>query len=247
GGIGVQHWRDNLAAPVLCSDWPMQDGVVMRTEVFTHMEGGGEVVTGTEPLYAWVRLSVAYVHPIRPPEKYFFTVRLSKDYYDVTGTLDDSVFLLANPSKAPIRSPLSSKIVAGSASAHNGAQIEQSNQVRLLVLPGGDGNFSLAETSTNSGIYNLKIELPARVGAHTDLLVPILPFSEAETADEATLGFDGALAQANTYWSKKPATAAYIHTPEKYINDAIQRNIQFAQIVAERNPDTGEYSFLSGS
>src|SRR6185437_12421123 len=74
GGIGVQHWRDNLAAPVLCSDWPMQDGVVMRSEVFTHMKGGGEVVTGTEPLYAWVRLSVAYVHPIRPPEKYFFTV-----------------------------------------------------------------------------------------------------------------------------------------------------------------------------
>lgn len=36
GGIGDQHWRENLAAPVLCSDWPMQDGVVMRTEVFTH-------------------------------------------------------------------------------------------------------------------------------------------------------------------------------------------------------------------
>jgi len=247
GGIGVQHWRDNLAAPVLCSDWPMQDGVVMRSEVFTHLKGGGEVVTGTEPLYAWVRLSVAYVDPIRAPEKYFFAVQLSKDYYDVTGTLEDSVFLLADPAKAPLQSPLSLKTVAGTAAAHDGAQIGQGDQVRLRVLPGGDGNFSLAETSTNSGIYNLKVELPARVGSHTDLLVPILPFAEAETAHEAALGFDGALAQADAYWSRKPATAAYIHTPEKYINDALARNIQFAQIVAERNPDTGEYSVLSGS
>jgi hypothetical protein len=247
GGIGVQHWRDNSPAPVLCSDWPMQDGVVMRTEVFTHMKGGGEVVTGTEPLYAWVRLSVAYVDPIRAPQKYFFAVQLSKDYYDVSGTLEDSVFLLADPAKAPIQSPLILDKVAGTLGGHEGAQIKEDGQVRLRVLPGGDGDFSLAETATNSGIYSLKIELPVRAGAHTDLLVPILPFSGEETAEEAGLGFDQALAQANAYWSKKPSTAASIHTPEKYINDAIERNIQFAQIVAERNPDTGEYSFLSGS
>jgi hypothetical protein len=247
GGIGVQHWREHLATPVLCSDWPMQDGVVMRSEVFTHIKGGGEAVTGTEPLYAWVRLSVAYVDPIRAPEKYFFGVRLSKDYYDVTGTLDDSVFLLAVPSKAPLQSPLSLKTVAGKPGSQNGAQIAQDDQIRLRVLPGGDGEFSLAESSTNSGIYNLKIQLPVRLGAHMDLLVPILPFSEEETAAEADRPLEKVLSEANEYWSQQPTTAAHIHTPEKYINDALERNIQFAQIVAERNPETGEYSVLSGS
>jgi hypothetical protein len=69
----------------------------------------------------------------------------------------------------------------------------------------------------------------------------------AEVDAEAKLGFDGALAQAEAFWKQKPATAARIRTPEKYINDAIARNIQLAQVVAERNPENGEYSFLSGS
>src|SRR5690348_5834344 len=106
GGFGVQHWRPGLVAPVLCSEWPLQDGLVMRSEIFTHMKGGKDVVTGTEPLYAWVRLSVAYVDPLRAPKKYFFGIQLSKAYYDVTGTLDDSVFLLASPAKARLPEPL---------------------------------------------------------------------------------------------------------------------------------------------
>ena len=57
-----------------------------------------------------------------------------------------------------------------------------------------------------------------------------------------------ALAKADSYWSKLPPTAARIHTPEKYVNDAIARNVQLAQDRRqEHNPDTGEYSFLSGS
>ena len=247
GGIGVQGWRDHKETPVLWSDWPMQDGVVMRSEIFTHMKGGGEVVSGIEPLYAWVRLSVKHVDPIRAPKKYFFAVQLSKDYLNVTGTIEDSVFLFAVPEKAKLTEALTSKAIPQNGGKNLGLQIGQNGKVRLRVQPGGDGIVSLTETTTNSGIYNLKIELPVREGAYADILVPILPFAESEIATEAALGFDGALAEAETFWKKKPSTAARIHTPEKYINDAIARNIQFAQIIAERNPDNGEYSFLSGS
>lgn len=247
GGIGMQRWREGQQAPVLQSDWPMQDGVVMRSEIFTHMKGGGDVVTGIEPLFAWVRLSVSHVDPIRAPEKYFFSVQLSKDYLDESGTIEDSLFLLAVPEKAKLKEPLTSETISDPEAKSSGLRIEQNGKIRLRVQPGGDGKISFAQTTTNSGIYQLKIELPVREGAHTDLLVPILPFSEEEMTSEAALGFEGALAEAESFWQKKPSTAARIHTPEKYINDAIARNIQFAQIIAERNPDNGEYSFLSGS
>ncbi len=45
---------------------------------------------GDEPLYAWVRLSVRHVDPLRVPDKFFFAVQLSNFYYDHYGTRDDT-------------------------------------------------------------------------------------------------------------------------------------------------------------
>jgi hypothetical protein len=69
----------------------------------------------------------------------------------------------------------------------------------------------------------------------------------ADIDGEAVLGFEGALTQGESYWQIKPPTAARISTPEKYLNAALARNLQLAQIIAERNPENGEYTFLSGS
>jgi hypothetical protein len=129
-----------------------------------------------------------------------------------------------------------------------GLDVLQDGRVRLRVLPGAAGKVSLAETGGDrGGTYTLQVELPAKTGAHTDVLVPMLVQSPEEIAAEAKLGFDGALAEAEAFWKQKPVTAARVSTPEKYINNAIARNIQLAQIIAERNPDNGEHSFLSGS
>jgi hypothetical protein len=246
GGLGIQGWRDGQEAPVLWTDYPRHEGVVLRQEVFAHMAGGGDVQKGDEPLYAWVRLSVKHVDPIRAPEKFFFAVQLSRVYYDQTGNRDDSLYLFASPKQAKLAEALTAKpMQEGDAAA--GLDIVQAGALRLRVMPGAAGDVSLAETKTGTGVYNLKVELPVKAGAQTDILVPMLAMPADDIAAEAKLGFDGALAQAEAYWKKKPATAARIHTPEKYINDAIARNIQLAQIVAERNPTNGEYSFLSGS
>ena len=85
GGVGTQGWREDKETPVLWTEWPCQEGVVMRQELFSHLKGGRAVETGIEPLYAWLRLSVSFVHPIRPPHRFSFGIQLSKAYYDVTG------------------------------------------------------------------------------------------------------------------------------------------------------------------
>ncbi len=248
GGVGVQGWREGIEAPVLWTDYPRQEGVVLRQEVFAHLKGGGDVGKGNEPLYAWVRLSVRHVDPVRAPEKFFFAVQLSKVYYDQTGAADDSLYLFIRPEAAKLDVALTATPLVGGDGASAGLQIDQPDgTVRLRVQPGGAGALSFTETPPGGGVYNLRVELPVREGAHTDLLVPMLPEATAGLDEEANLGFDGALAQTEAYWRTKPATSARIRTPEKYVNDAIARNLQFAQIVAERNPDNGEYSFLSGS
>ncbi len=248
GGTGIQGWKEGSPAPVLWTEWPSQDGVVMRKAVFAHVKGGAEIESGVEPLYAWVRLSVAHVDPIRAPARFSFGIQLSRVHYDVGGTLEDSVFLMVRPDKAPLPYRLKGQSILGEKGSP-GMRVEgETDQLtRLVALPGGDGIISFSETETNSGMYTLRVDLPVRLGAHADLLVPMLAERQAEIAAEADLGFDAALVQAEKFWEKKPTTAARIVTPEVYINRALERNIQFAQIIAERNPDNGEYSFLSGS
>jgi hypothetical protein len=126
-------------------------------------EGGGDVATGIEPLYAWLRLSVAHVDPIRAPEKFSFGIQLSRVHYDVNSTVDDSMFFLVVPKKAPLANSLSSRTLAADKGAA-GLRVEEGPNAftRLLVLPGGDGATSFSETGTNSGIYRLKVELPVR-------------------------------------------------------------------------------------
>jgi hypothetical protein len=244
GGLGLQGWREDHVAPVLWTDFPRHEGLVLRQEVFAHVKGGKAVERGDEPLYAWVRLSVKHVDPLRAPEKFFFAVQLSQLYYDQYGTRDDSLYLFAAPKRAKLPEPLKGSSRDGDART---IDVTQGERVRLRLMPGGEGQASLEETGAGTGVYNFKVELPVKAGAHVDLLVPMLPAPPEEIAEEAARGFDGALAEAEAFWKQTPATAARIHTPEKYINDAIARNIQLAQVIAERNPDNGEYSFLSGS
>ena len=99
GGIGQQGWREDKIAPVLWTDWPCQEGVVLRQEVFTIIDGARDVETGIEPLYAWVRLSVSHVDPLRAPKTFSFGVQLSKVFYDNNSAIDDSVFFLVRPDK----------------------------------------------------------------------------------------------------------------------------------------------------
>jgi hypothetical protein len=246
GGIGMQAWRVDKETPVLQTDWPCQEGVVMRQEVFAHLKGGKQIQTGVEPLYAWIRLSVSFVHPIRPSQRFSFGIQLSRVYYDVASTVEDTMFLAINPKKPTFAESLTSSVIVANNGGKPGLSIFQKDLTRMQVLPGGDGTITLRENATHS-IYDLIVDLPAQVGAHTDILVPMLPEPADTIQSEVNVGFDGALAQCEQFWNFKPATAARIHTPENYINHAINRNIQFAQIIAERNPDTGDYSFLTGS
>jgi hypothetical protein len=252
GGLGMQSWRDGQETPVLRTDYPCSEGVVLREEVFAHVPGGKPIKTGVEPLYAWVRLSVVHVDPIRAPKRFCFGIQLSNLYCrtEYPFGLDDSVAMTAYPAESRLTSALVAEpLPAEGAGARPGLRVLQQSDrdVRLLILPGGSGELDFAETAKDSGVYRLKVDLPVTLGATTDILVPMLPQPASAIAGEAKLGFDGALKECESFWSQKPATAARIHTPETYINDAIARNVQFAQIIAERNPDTGEYAFLSGS
>lgn len=246
-GIGIQAWREDHETPVLRTDWPSDEGVIMREEAFGHLAGGDTTKTGIEPLYAWIRLSVAHVDPIRAPKRFKLAIQLTRAYVGIGGIAgpDDCAFLEVRPGNVALHDRLTSSVLAAGEGKPAGLQIEQEGKTRVRMMPGGAAD--LAMDNITSGVYRLILDFPVTQGASTDILVPMLA-EEAETLrSESTLGYDGALAQADAFWSRQRKGAARIHTPEKYVNDAISRSAQLAQIISETNPDNGEVSLLSGT
>jgi hypothetical protein len=249
GGLGDQGWLEDHEAPVMYNRYPLEEGLVLKTEMFAHVEGGDDVTTAMEPLYAWVRMSVDHVDPVEHPEKFSFAIQLSKIWYLQSGaaTLDEIAYLEAVPELAGLGdAEYTSTTLSAVNGGTDGFELRQDGKVRLQVLPGGNGTTTLHEHEDGKS-YVLQVEFPVQENAYVDMLVPMLPVDEDIFAKEVALSYDGALQQADAYWSRRPDTAATIHVPENYINQALRRNIQFAEIVAELNPDNGEYSFLSGA
>src|SRR5690606_32070840 len=102
-------------------------------------------------------------------------------------------------------------------------------------------------SEVQQGVYAIKTDLETKVGDYVDILLPMLAVPPAEIARELTLGYEAALAQSDQYWSYRPTTASTVRVPENHINNVIQQSLKFAEIIAEKDYKTNEYTTLSGS
>jgi hypothetical protein len=242
-GIGRQGWCDG-ATPRIWTEWRRREGVVLREEVFAHLAGGGVVKTGIEPLYAWIRLSVMHVDEFKAPETFSIVVGLEANH--IKRKMRPQLNLLALPDRSPYYRPLNAEHF--SIDGGQGCRVTEANgKIRLIGISTDGGAFQFSEREPDSRRYHLCVTLPANRGAHADLLVPMIPGKAAEVETKLSLGFEKALVESDMFWSRTPATAAHIDTPEKQVNEAIKHNIKLAEIISETNPGTGEQSYLTGS
>lgn len=245
-GHGIQGWCIDRETPVLWTEYRLQQGLVVRQEIFAHIKGAKDVQSGIEPIYAWIRLSVTHVDELSGPDKIDFHVQLSKVYYEHDGmyVYEDGVTVNVNPADAP--NPQKLRVETSGVGKTAGMRIlEPDGKVRMLISSTSADAVSFAEAG--EGVYMLNVRLAGRTGDRVDMLVPMLPDESSEIDREFTLGFNNALTQCEPYWSKKPPTAATIHVPEEHINCAIEQSVKFAQIIAEKDYVNGEYTFLTGS
>lgn len=244
-GIGLQGWREDHQTPVLWTEWRLQEGLVIRQEVFSHIKGGADVVTAIEPHFAWVRLVVTHVDELRAAEKTNIAVRLSQIYYNHNSRYkdEDGVTIDLDPQLAPYSKQLRAEEFTGGGMR----VIEPDGKVRLVALPSATGKAVFSSSSSEKGIYALKVELDGKVGAYVDLLLPMLAEGREVVDDELSAGRERALREGDAYWSRRPTTAARFHVPEDYINGVVERGLNFAELIAEKDYKTGDYTFLTGS
>ena len=123
---------------------------------------------------------------------------------------------------------------------------EPDGKIRLIALAAGSNKVSFQATPVNN-VYGLNIELVGKVGEYVDLLLPFLSEGKANIDAEQGLGYHGALAESDVFWSGNPAGVATIDVPEEFINRVVTQGIKLAQVIAEKDYINGDYTFLTGS
>ena len=248
GGVGIQKWAD-YPTPVLCTKYPANfyygnHGIVLQQEIFAHMKGDGNVLTGKEPLYAWIRLSVSHVDELSAPDYFHLLVHIG-----AANQIGRSMFhednLTVYPEKANYPRELRAELFqAGSLS---GYYLVEANETVRLVAQTETGALDFMERLPGDRDYFLKVTLPAQVGRNADILLPMICGERKIVEEERALGYEGALERSDAFWAITPKTAGRIDTPEPWVNAAIIEQIRFAQVISEINPETGERSMLTGS
>ena len=239
-----QGWNDD-EAPVLWSEWS-KHGWRIRSEVFAHIPGGGDVQTGNEPLFLWLRLSV--LDPGKAPaaeQGQDFDLILQSPHLSTDMAMWNNVRFARDQA----RYPRALKPASGDLDPAKGIRIlEEDAKVRLAVAPGGDSaGVAFFAAENDQPWYRLRVKLPSRKGAHVDVLLPMLsterPVFEAELAP----GYEAALSETRRYWQKITACATRIEVPEADINDCIRQSVRFSNLLTEKNPATGKYCKVNGS
>jgi hypothetical protein len=235
--------------PVIWTEWRQSFrsalGYTLRQEVFAHVPGGEQVETGTEPLFAWIRMSIPEVNPLMQPEPCHILVRINKPHWFPEMYEGRNCALRRTDAMYPRELTLE-KI--GETDQPGALVTEPDGKVRIGVVPGRATEITMKyPAGSDLQDYHLLVVIPAQKGAYVDLLLPMLPEKREVFLQEMNLGRDLALAECDTYWSDEPDTVATIGTPEPYVNELIRRNAQYGRIIAQKMPDDGHFTNLTGS
>ncbi len=242
-GLVRQGWTRSLA-PVLWSEWPLS-GILFRSEMFAHVLGGQATRKGDEPLFAWIRLSLADLIPaLTQDQTATFSVLINGTHISRGLGIRDNVRF--DHAQALYPRPLSADSAAYD--KRKGLRIlEPDGRIRLAVAPGQACRAMFAAPCRGGAHAEIKIELRARAANSVDLLLPMLPTTSDVFERELKLGYDAALRQAERYWTPKPRSSACFRVPEQPINNAIRHGVRLGRLLTERNPATGKVCLLSGS
>ena len=230
----VQGWAD-CETPVLWSEWAWH-GYLVRSQVFAHVPGGQELTRGDEPLFAWVRLSVHYASQGLPLEQTpGFGIRINSFAVNASMEVKHNLNTLNAKPKYP-------RELAADDTFH---VVEPDGRVRIALVPGAAVKAEFRAGAPSADDSLLYVQLPPKQGSCVDLLVPMLPTDRVTFDKELALGYDGALKEAEAFWTKT-LPAAKFEVAEDYITQAIRRNAQISRITSEKWPDAGTYVMTGG-
>lgn len=241
GGLGRQGWKD-CSTPVLWTEW-RTEGLLLRQEVFAHGLGSKPVERGTEPLFAWIRLSI--LHDADPSSgDFYWLLRLTKPHLHTS--MDPRRNLEVHPEEAAYPGPLVPD-AEGQIPGKGWWLREQDGKVRIAIAPQRSCFVRFLDRRATGNDVFVCLKMPRAVGRSIDVLLPAVPTEPEIVEQEFSLGYDRCLAESNAFWDVVSPSASRVETPEELVNEALRHGRRFAEMLAIRHPDTGQYCMLTGS
>lgn len=241
-GWNTQGWNEG-AAPVLWTE-KFAEGILYRQEVFAHVPGGGPVERGDEPLFAWIRLSLADTVEALPLEdETAFDVAIQGVHLSYSMRLRNNVRVHPEQARYP-------RSLAMEGQPAEGVRVvEPDGRVRLGMAPHPACRVRLEAPNRDETAARLVIHgLAVRKGAAVELLLPMTPMDRAVFDRELGLGWDGAREETDAFWAQGRARRATVfQVPEDFITRAAEHSTRFSRLLTETNPATGKRCKISGS
>lgn len=241
-GWNTQGWNAG-PAPVLWTE-KFTEGILYRQDVFAHVPGGRTVERGDEPLFAWIRLSLADTVEALPLEdETAFDVAIQGVHLSYSMSLRNNVLVHPEQARYPRSLALEGTVAEGP------RVVEPDGRVRLAVAPHAGCRASLTAPNRHDTAFRLMLGgLAVRKGASVDLLLPMIPVDRATFDRELALGYEGALQETAAFWGAQRARRTTIfQVPESFVTQAAEHSTRFSRLLAETNPATGKCCKISGS
>lgn len=241
-GWNTQGWMSN-PAPVLWTE-KFTEGILYRQEIFAHIPGGQAIAHGNEPLFAWIRLSLAdTVEALPLDDETSFDIAIQGVHLGCNMSLRNNVQVLPDQARYPRSLSLEGQAGTGV------RVIEPDGRVRIGVAPHASCRASLAAPNRQETAFRLVIGgLTVRKETSVDVLLPMTPVDRATFDRELALGYDGALKEADAFWSQRRTRRTTVfHVPEKFISETAEHSTRFSRMLSELNPATGRRCKISGS
>jgi hypothetical protein len=238
----TQGWNAG-AAPVLWTE-TFGDGILYRQEVFAHVPGAQAVARGDEPLFAWIRLSLADTVTALPLEdETAFDVAIQGVHLSYSMSLRNNVQVQPEQARYPRSLALEGQAIEGV------RVVEPDGRVRLGVAPHAASRVRLMAPNRHDTSFRLVIGgLAVRKGVFVDCLLPMTPMDRATFDRELALGYDVALRETDQFWAQRRARRATVfQVPETFITEAAEHSTRFSRLLAETNPATGSRCKISGA
>lgn len=262
-GRQVASWAPQSAPLYRIDHAVLGAPVVVRQQQFAHIPGARRVRRGDEPLFLWMRIEVLdLVREVCALQRLYATLTvLSPSSLTGMGAFNNINFNFGYGLPAY---PLA-LVMEGDPRLHGAAYVRHAPPPfahtgpfrhglrNRLALPGGQKgvNARFVRSSffaaQNRYLGHLILTLPARIGAHVDILYPFVPVTDAVLEAELALGYEGALAQAERFWRRELASPTRIHLHEPLLQGWSDQLPRLTAMIAQKHPSTGTYGLPSGS
>lgn len=263
-GMQIPSWEERHAPVYVLEHGMMHVPVIVRQKQFAHVPGGGPLKRGDEPHFLWVRIEIAdVVEIINHSERIYTTIAmLAPSCLTGMGSFNNINFnygfgFPVHPSPVKLTGPADLSAPAylrhTPSSMHGLVDVFLHGQRNRLAFPARQKDATaawlpsrFAEPFGRSHGY-VVASIPARLGAKVDFVIPMLPVEDDLMDRELALGYDGALKEAERFWTRELRTRTAIRVPEPLLQGVVNNYARIEAMIAEKHPESGEYGLTSGS